>query len=271
MDLPVRTLALLVSSAALVLAAPGDWLCQPTVYMGCYNDSAPATRPVNNLTQASSQWLSLGSCASQCAAYGFAPYLAVTGQPGSAECYCGNTISPGAHRVSDARCSLRCPSNASQACGANGYSSLWQFACSGPVPPLPPNDPPLAPGRACSQPESQTWLWCNASAPLEARVADLAGRFTLTEIGPQLTARQAPRVDRLGTNAFYWGTNALHGIETGACAPAGGNSSRCATSWPQVGGRRSLEGEGDSVVVAAGGVVAARAVRQRKRVGNPVG
>jgi hypothetical protein len=228
----------------LVSAAPGDWLCRPSSYAGCYNDSAPGGRPVTNLLQGSTQWMSLDSCASQCAAYGYAPFLAATGQPGSATCYCGDSVSPGAQRVSDAHCSLPCPSNATQTCGAEGFTSLWHFACAGPVPPLPPNDPPLAPGRACSQPEAAGWLWCNASAPLEARVADLVGRFTLTEIGPQLTARQAPRVPRLGTNAFYWGTNALHGIENNVqCVKASDGSTRCATSWPQA-GRGAVAGLG---------------------------
>lgn len=260
MSLKVQ-LVLAAATSLASAAAPPQWLCTPASYGGCFNDSAPVGRPVTQLLQPATQWLSLCSCASQCAAYNVTPYLAVTGQPGQAACYCGTSITPGAQRVSDAHCSLKCPSNSSQTCGGEGFSSLWSFSCSGPVPTPPPADPPLAPGRACSQPETRGWLWCNASAPLEARVADLVGRFTLTEIGPQLTARQAPRVPRLGTNAFYWGTNALHGV--GAVQWAGGNliyltscigcpvfrlcaannaeclnasdgSTRCATSWPQV-------------------------------------
>lgn len=42
------------------------------------------------------------------------------------------------------------------------------------------------------------------------------------EAGPLLTARQSPEIPRLGIPAFYWGTNAIHGVDYGN-----------ATSFPQ--------------------------------------
>ena len=43
-------------------------------------------------------------------------------------------------------------------------------------------------------------------------MSDLVSRLTLQEAGPLLTARQSPAVPRLGLPAFYWGTNAIHGV-----------------------------------------------------------
>jgi beta-glucosidase-like glycosyl hydrolase len=41
---------------------------------------------------------------------------------------------------------------------------------------------------------------------------DLVGRISMAEAGALLTARQSPEIPRLGIPAFYWGTNAIHGI-----------------------------------------------------------
>jgi hypothetical protein len=72
---------------------------------------------------------------------------------------------------------------------------VYNVTCDGPLP--PPPGPPLT-GIACSQPESVGWAFCDKTQPLEARVADLVSRITLWELGPQLTARQAPAIPRLG-------------------------------------------------------------------------
>ena len=57
---------------------------------------------------------------------------------------------------------------------------------------------------------------------MEARVADLVSRVSVAEAGALLTARESPAISRLGIPAFYWGTNALHGVQWGN-----------ATSFPQ--------------------------------------
>ncbi len=91
-----------------------------------------------------------------------------------------------------------------------------------------------APGPACSQPEVQGLPFCDLQLSFAERAADLTSRLTLAEIGPQLTARFSPAIARLGIPAFYWGTNAVHGITNAVvggemCVPSTG---RCATSWP---------------------------------------
>ena len=145
-------------------------------------------------------------------------------------CYCGAAIAPRAVPAPAGDCSIPCPTNASQTCGGNYRLSVYGVACDGPLPPPPT---PLAPGPACSQPETRGLPFCNTALPLTARVADLVGRIELQEIGPQLTARNSPAIPRLGINAFYWGVNNVHGITNAVsggelCVPGG----RCATIWP---------------------------------------
>ena len=80
----------------------------------------------------------------------------------------------------------------------------------------------LPAGRACSQAAAKAWKFCNTSLNLTERVTDLVNRITLEEAGPLLTARESPEIPRLGIPAFYWGTNAIHGVDYGN-----------ATSFPQ--------------------------------------
>ena len=168
-------------------------------------------------------------CATACAETGF-PLSGVTGHSAPSPlffCYCGAAIVPGAKQAPGSDCGLACPTNVSEACGGNYRLSTYTAACDGPIP------IPLAPGPACSQPETKGLNFCNTSLPLEDRVADLVGRINLAEIGPQLTARFSPAIPRLGVNAFYWGVNNVHGITNPVndgilCTPSG----KCATIWP---------------------------------------
>jgi beta-glucosidase len=77
-------------------------------------------------------------------------------------------------------------------------------------------------GPACSQAAAKKWKFCDVTAPLDERVTDLVERITLEEAGPLLTARESPEIPRLGVPSFYWGTNAIHGVDWGN-----------ATSFPQ--------------------------------------
>ena len=43
----------------------------------------------------------------------------------------------------------------------------------------------------------------------------------------QLTARQSPAIERLGLPGYYWGTNAIHGVQNVQCLPG-----HCPTSFP---------------------------------------
>jgi len=90
---------------------------------------------------------------------------------------------------------------------------------------------------------------------LEARVADLVSRVSVAEAGALLTARESPAISRLGIPAFYWGTNALHGVQWGN-----------ATSFPQT---VSLASTWNRSVWRGVGRVVGREMRALHNVGVP--
>lgn len=88
--------------------------------------------------------------------------------------------------------------------------------------------------RTCG-PGFQSLPFCNASATVAFRAADLASRLKAQDKGPLLTARGSPRgnlasAPYIGLNAFDWGENALHGDQT-LCV-TDGSVGRCSTSFP---------------------------------------
>ena len=62
---------------------------------------------------------------------------------------------------------------------------------------------------------AKKWKFCDTSVPLDERVSDLVKRISLQEAGSLLTARESAAIPRLGIPAFYWGTNAIHGVHWG--------------------------------------------------------
>jgi hypothetical protein len=226
---------LLLSTAALLSSSASASLpiCTPSS-QGCFDDTK-GPRAVGISVPSDPASTSASSCSLLCALYGYS--LAgltshLTPSPASF-CYCGSSIAAGAAPAPAASCSQPCSGNASQTCGANNLLQLFNFSCSGPLPPAPVG-PALGNGTACSQPEVQGLPFCNASLSFEERASDLVGRIALVEIGPQLTARAAPAIPRLGIPPFYFGTNAVHGITN---APFGGelcvpSTGRCVTIWP---------------------------------------
>lgn len=91
--------------------------------------------------------------------------------------------------------------------------------------------------RTCG-PGFQSLPFCNASASVAFRAADLANRLKPQDKGPLLTARGSPRGNLasaayIGLNAFDWGENALHGDQTLCVSdPDNGGVGRCSTSFP---------------------------------------
>lgn len=78
--------------------------------------------------------------------------------------------------------------------------------------------------RAC-QPPFNTFPFCNASLPLDARIADLISRLEDADIPALLTARhnqsgQSPSsgaIPRLGIPEWDWGMNAVR-VNGGWCS-----------------------------------------------------
>ena len=88
------------------------------------------------------------------------------------------------------------------------------------------------PGISCALPPFSTYTYCNSSASLEARVADLVSRLTLEEKVAALDSG-VPAISRLGVPSLHSG-EALHGAATGCLPPnlVAPNSTGCPTSFP---------------------------------------
>ena len=113
----------------------------------------------------------------------------------------------------------------------------------GKMPPIPPPSPPHHHGgggspmggwsgpEACSPGTNGTTLkFCDHTLPLDARLDDLIGRVEVDEIALELTARQSEPLDRIGVPSYYWGTNAIHGMQNVQCLPAA-HGGKCPTSF----------------------------------------
>jgi hypothetical protein len=137
------------------------------------------------------------------------------------------------------------PCNAQQnqtACAAT--HCVWaKGKCARPsLPPLPPPSPPGPSPPKPSPPPTSGWddactpgtkgaalKFCDAALPMDERLDDLVSRVSLNETAGQLTARESPLLDRLGLPAYYWGTNAIHGVQDAECLNLTGG---CPTSFP---------------------------------------
>jgi len=189
-------------------------------------------RPLPFLSSAADASLTVESCAARCAADGFALF-ALTANPspapkGVAYCYCGAAVAAGSVPAPRANCSQPCPGDSGEACGGLGVSAVWQLTGCAALPPAPVG-PPLPAGAACSQAAARAWPFCDAALDLNARVDDLVGRLSLSEIGSLLQARSSAPIQRLGLPGFYWGSNNIHGISGSNCRASTG---RCPVSWP---------------------------------------
>ena len=111
---------------------------------------------------------------------------------------------------------------------------------SGPLPPTPPPTPQpgdYVTGFACRDPDaSTTYKFCDTKLSLDERLDDLVPRVWDNETGTQLTARQSPNISRIGLPRYYWGTNAIHGVQNVQCikhnTTSGNYTWVCPTAFP---------------------------------------
>eukprot|EP00045_Choanoeca_perplexa_P010797 m.111852 g.111852 ORF g.111852 m.111852 type:complete len:819 (-) comp15400_c0_seq1:93-2549(-) len=75
---------------------------------------------------------------------------------------------------------------------------------------------------------SARFPFCNTELSMAERLDDLISRIPLNITGAQLTARQSAAVPEVGLPSYYWGTNAIHGMQNTVCLPNG----QCPTSFP---------------------------------------
>ena len=88
--------------------------------------------------------------------------------------------------------------------------------------------PPPVPG--CASLPWSAYAYCNASLPVDARVADLTARLTTAEKALAMTS-DAPPIPRLGVPTMHAG-EALHGAATGCLSTPAPGSTGCPTSFP---------------------------------------
>ena len=91
------------------------------------------------------------------------------------------------------------------------------------------NTPPtgMGTGYACDESHS-SFKFCDTTLSLEERVEDLVSRINVSDFASQLTARQSDALEELGVPSYYWGTNAIHGLQNLNCLDNG----QCPTSFP---------------------------------------
>lgn len=73
--------------------------------------------------------------------------------------------------------------------------------------------------------------FCDTSLSVEDRLADLVPRVNLSDAGHQLTAREGPAIPELGLPSYYWGTNAIHGLQNLQCLVFPDGSQQCPTGF----------------------------------------
>ena len=82
--------------------------------------------------------------------------------------------------------------------------------------------------KACTQEGKDGFPFCDVSLPAHERLNDLVGRIDLKHAAWQLTARESTAIEELGLPAYYWGTNAIHGLQNVECLANG----ICPTAFP---------------------------------------
>ena len=110
----------------------------------------------------------------------------------------------------------------------------------GTMPPLPPPAPPAhhdggmgvpsGPDACATGTNGSKLKFCDHSLSMDERLDDLIERVEVDEIALELTARQSEPIDRLGVPSYYWGTNAIHGMQNVQCLPAE-HGGKCPTSF----------------------------------------
>jgi hypothetical protein len=88
------------------------------------------------------------------------------------------------------------------------------------------------PEVSCAIAPFSSYTYCNSSAPIDDRIADLVSRLTPGEKAASLDS-SVPAIPRLGVLSMHSG-EALHGAATGCLPPAlvAPNSTGCPTSFP---------------------------------------
>mmetsp|Transcript_107725 Transcript_107725/g.303479 ORF Transcript_107725/g.303479 Transcript_107725/m.303479 type:complete len:901 (+) Transcript_107725:91-2793(+) len=153
--------------------------------------------------------LSLEYCAQLCANQNYT----LAGAEFGLQCYCGHGFNVAAPQKGNG-CTTTCPGNSKQSCGGYWFISVFAVNCSG-APEPPPKEPPLM-VNPCVDRSSKyaTMPFCNATLPVDERVADAVSRMTLAEkIGALGTS--SPAIPSLGLLSYNWWSEASSGVGSG--------------------------------------------------------
>ncbi|CAJ1441850.1 unnamed protein product [Effrenium voratum] len=122
------------------------------------------------------------------------------------ECYCGDKLNT--EPRSSSSCRSKCNGDSSKTCGGFWAVSVSKVQCSGTPEPPPKEDPEMV--NPCWG-KFAKFPFCNATLPLDDRVADAVGRMTLAEkIGALGT--NTPAIPSLGLPRYNWWSEASSGV-----------------------------------------------------------
>ena len=144
-------------------------------YVGCYTDSEDSR---DLPTQLSGDVSSAAQCASLCACAGYA----FAGVQYGSECYCGDAYGSAGEST---ECSDACSADDDDACGGYYCNSIYAVDGAADCKALP-----------CASKAAEGWVWCDASRPLDERVAALVANLTTDEKAGLFTdyAEAVPRL-----------------------------------------------------------------------------
>ena len=114
-------------------------------------------------------------CAQLCANGKFA----LAGTEFGSECYCGNKLNTQTPQKAQ-NCSKVCNGDGKQKCGGFWSIAVFEVKCSG-APEPPPSGPPKLVNPCLGATKFSKMPFCNASLPIDERVADAVKRMTLQE------------------------------------------------------------------------------------------
>ena len=175
----------------------------------CYTDNRKS-RTLGGFISLSNGDMTRAGCMTLCDEAG----KKLAGVENGNQCMCGDSV-PAATKHSS-KCTRECSGCGSEnceICGGVWAIDIMNFSCAGPPDPTPQPGPAPDLVNPCldKSAEYAKQPWCNASLPVDKRVADMLSRMTLAEkLGSWSSAAVA--IPSLGLPEYKWWAEATHGI-----------------------------------------------------------
>ncbi|PWN26105.1 WSC-domain-containing protein [Jaminaea rosea] len=109
------------ASSPTTTATPNNSTPADAAYRGCYQEPTNARALVNKVSYKGQ--MSTSVCRAACSAAGFS----VAGMEYGQECWCDNSMTSGAKKVSDDFCNMACPGNSTETCGGSSLLSVYSI------------------------------------------------------------------------------------------------------------------------------------------------